>query len=119
MSTACCSLTITQAQASVACRPVSKLSSRVMLAPRSRRGVLRSTQTPRASLQDVGMLLAAAAEDVVEAVKPGSVEAPTGALIAGAIVVTLILTAGIPALLNPGTQAAEKIFDRDGKTGRR
>jgi len=72
------------------------------------------------------MVLAAAAEEVaskassaVEAVKPGSVEAPTGALIAGAIVVTLILTAGIPALLNPGTQAADKIFDRDSKTGRR
>ena len=64
----------------VACRPASKLSSRVLLAPRGRKGPLRSTQTPRASLQDVGMLLAAAAEEVVEAVKPGSVEAPTGTI---------------------------------------
>ena len=59
-------------------RPASKLSSRVLLASRSRKGALRTTQTLRASLQDVGMLLAAAADEAVEAVKPGSVEAPTG-----------------------------------------
>ena len=66
------------ASVQAACRPASKLSSRVLLASRSRKGALRTTHTPRASLQDVGMLLAAAAEEAVEAVKPGSVEAPTG-----------------------------------------
>jgi len=67
----------------------------------------------------VGIFLAAAAEEAAVAVKPGDVQGGSGALIAGAIAVTLLLTAGIPAFLNPGNKAAEKIFDRDSKTGRR
>lgn len=49
---------------------------------------------------------------------PGDVDAPVGAVVVGALVVTaasLLIVQG----LKPGTDAAEKIFDRDSKTGRR
>ena len=49
---------------------------------------------------DIGLLLAAAAED---AVKPGSVDAPIGVIIGAAVVVTAALTFAIPAALKPGT----------------
>ena len=91
---------------------------------------------------DVGMLLAALAE---EGVKPGSVDAPIGVIIGAAVVVTAVLTFAIPAALKPGacstwkwwraaerapswrltssaaagTDAAEQIFERDAKSGRR
>ena len=61
------------------------ISSRVIQTSRSRQCAPRRTQTLKASFQDVGMLLAAAAEEAVEAVKPGSVEAPTGTIALPAI----------------------------------
>ena len=48
---------------------------------------------------DVGMLVAALAE---EGVKPGSVDAPIGVIIGAAVVVTAVLAFAIPAALKPG-----------------
>ncbi|KAK9918310.1 hypothetical protein WJX75_003097 [Coccomyxa subellipsoidea] len=56
---------------------------------------------------------------VEAAAKPGDVDAPFGLIVGGAILVTIILTAGIPALLSPGNKAAEKIFERDARSGRK
>lgn len=64
-----------------------------------------------AAMADVGMLLA-------EAGKPGSVDAPIGVIIGAAVVVTIAsLLSGY--LLKPGADAAEKIFERDAKSGRK
>lgn len=51
-------------------------------------------------------------------VKPGEVDAPFGAIAFGAVVVTgasLLIAQG----LQSGGNAAEKIFERDSKSGRR
>lgn len=45
----------------------------------------------------------------------GDVEAPIGVPIIAAIVVTAAVTFAVPAYLNRGQQAADKIFDSRGK----
>jgi len=75
----------------------------------ARRAAPTPAALPPALLNAVATLAAAA---------PGDVDAPVGAVVVGALVVTaasLLLVQG----LKPGTDAAEKIFDRDSKTGRR
>lgn len=55
--------------------------------------------------------------DIAEKAAPGSVDAPIGAIIGGAVLVTaasLLLSLG----LKPGTDAAIKMQERDAKSGR-
>ena len=64
-----------------ACRVVWATPARPLVSSVGRQSQLRQFAAVRASAQDVGMLLAAAADEAAkaaEAVKPGSVEAPSG-----------------------------------------
>mmetsp|Transcript_36060 Transcript_36060/g.80254 ORF Transcript_36060/g.80254 Transcript_36060/m.80254 type:complete len:110 (-) Transcript_36060:802-1131(-) len=64
--------------------------------------IRRSPLVCRANLPQVLADVAAGA--------PGSVDAPIGVVIGAAAVVTVAVTALIPLALNPGQEAADKIF---------
>ena len=90
--------------------------SQPALAPAARRSARSSTAAAALPPAVVGNLFSVAAT-LAEA-KPGEVDAPFGAIALGAVVVTgasLLLAQG----LRGGGDAAEKIFERDSKTGRR
>ncbi|GAX81760.1 hypothetical protein CEUSTIGMA_g9188.t1 [Chlamydomonas eustigma] len=48
--------------------------------------------------------------ELAEGAAVGTVDAPIGVVIGGAVLVTLASTALIPLVLNPGQEAADKIF---------
>lgn len=92
--------------------------SKPALAPAARRSAAAARPVAATALPPavVGQLFSVAAT-LAEA-KPGEVDAPFGAIALGAVVVTgasLLLAQG----LRGGGDAAEKIFERDSKTGRR
>ena len=92
--------------------------SQPALAPAARRSPRSAAARPAAALPPaVVSNLFSVAATLAEA-KPGEVDAPFGAIALGAVVVTgasLLLAQG----LRGGGDAAEKIFERDSKTGRR
>ena len=95
-----------------------QLSPQPALAPAARRSAAAARPVAATALPPavVGQLFSVAAT-LAEA-KPGEVDAPFGAIALGAVVVTgasLLLAQG----LRGGGDAAEKIFERDSKTGRR
>ncbi|CAL8471375.1 g10917 [Coccomyxa elongata] len=82
----------------------------------NRRAVTARRPVPPVRAMGIDSLVIGAVE---AASKPGDVDAPIGLIIGGAILVTIVLTAGIPAALSPGNKAAEKIFERDARSGRK
>ena len=67
-----------QCPSQAACRPASRTSPLLSLAPKSGKRAFRSSSVVRASIHEVGILLAAAAEEAAEAVKPGDVQGGSG-----------------------------------------
>jgi len=97
-------------------RPLLHLESQPALAPAARRSP-RSSPAASALPPVVVDRLFSVAATLAEA-KPGDVDAPFGVIALAAVVVTgasLVIAQG----LQGGGDAAQKIFERDSKTGRR
>jgi len=98
-------------------QPALAPTRRSAAAPRSATAVRPAAALPPSAALAASNLAFSVAATVAEA-KPGDVDAPFGAIALAAIVVTgasLLVAQG----LQSGGSAAEKIFERDSKTGRR
>ena len=71
------------------------------------RGLISSRVSPVCKPRRVSCRAAGWQELIAAA---GDVDAPIGVVVGGAVVVTLVATAILPLVLNPGQQAADKIF---------